>query len=218
MLDDFYRQYGKRLLDLVASSLGLLILFPFLLGIIIIAAICNGNFRSFSSIFFIQERPGLRGQLFKIIKLKTMRDTFDAQGQPLPDEERLTTFGNIVRKFSLDELFQLINVLKGDMSLIGPRPLLVQYLPLYSPYEKRRHEALPGISGLAQVKGRNALSWRRRFRYDVFYVDHISLAFDLQIIWWTLRKIAKADGIMPEGQTTTEYTFRGSSPQSKKQS
>lgn len=156
----------------------------------------------------MQERPGLHGKIFKIIKFKTMTDERDANGILLPDEKRLTKVGKIVRKTSLDELPQLINVLKGDMALIGPRPLLPEYLPLYSPEQARRHEVRPGISGWAQCHGRNNLSWMEKFKLDVWYVDHVSLKTDLEVIAITFKKLVKPEGINQEGQATME-AFNG---------
>ena len=202
--NEFYQLYGKRFVDVVLSIVVGTLLSPLLILILIGAAVSNNG-----EVFFLQERPGKDGKPFRIIKLKTMRDSRDNYGQMLSDEERLTTFGRIARTLSLDELFQVLNIIKGDMSFIGPRPLLTQYLPLYSPYEIRRHEVLPGISGLAQVKGRNAISWKRRFRYDVFYVDHVSLLLDLRLCFLTLKKVFEADGINPRGMTIAESTFRG---------
>lgn len=184
MSDSLYTAGGKRLFDLVISGVVFLAAFPFLLFAIFLLAIANKG-----KVFFLQERPGFKGNPFIVYKLKTMSDATDSEGNLLPDEERRTIIGDIIRKSSIDEIMQLVNVLKGDMSLIGPRPLLMEYLELYSPEQMRRHDVLPGITGLAQVKGRNLLSWKRRFRYDVFYVDHISFAFDLLIMILTVRKI-----------------------------
>ena len=164
--------------------------------------------RWLSPVIFLQERPGKDGKLFKIIKFKTMTDERDAEGNLLPDAERLTKVGKIVRMTSLDELPQLINVLKGDMSLIGPRPLLPKYLPLYSEEQMRRHEVRPGISGWAQCHGRNDLSWTEKFKLDVWYVDHVSLKTDLQVIVTTFKKLVKPEGINQEGQATME-AFNG---------
>ena len=158
----------------------------------------------FAPVFFLQERPGKDAKIFKVIKFKTMTDERDADGNLLPDADRLTRVGRIVRSTSLDELPQLINVLKGDMALIGPRPLLPDYLPLYSPEQMRRHEVRPGISGWAQCHGRNAISFTERFKLDVWYVDHCSLLTDLKVIWITLKKVVKRDGISEEGQATME--------------
>ena len=158
----------------------------------------------FAPVFFLQERPGKNAKIFKVIKFKTMTDERDADGNLLPDEERLTKVGRFVRSTSLDELPQLINVLKGDMALIGPRPLLPQYLSLYSPEQMRRHEVRPGISGWAQCHGRNAISFTERFKLDVWYVDHCTLLTDLKVIWITLKKVVRRDGISEEGQATME--------------
>lgn len=146
-------------------------------------------------VFFLQERPGIFQRSFYIIKFRTMRDVRDAQGNLLPDSERMTKLGRIIRKLSLDELPQLINVIKGDMSLIGPRPLLFRYVPLYSAYQLRRHEVRPGITGWAQVNGRNSISWTQKFAYDVYYVDNLSFALDMKILWMTVLKVLRRDGI-----------------------
>ncbi|ESU27260.1 putative UDP-galactose phosphate transferase [Flavobacterium limnosediminis JC2902] len=158
--------------------------------------------------FFFQVRPGKNECLFKIIKFKTMNDKKDTQGNLLPDSERLTSIGSFVRKTSLDEIPQLLNVLKGDMSLIGPRPLLPEYLPLYNDVQKRRHEARPGITGWAQVNGRNAIGWHQKFEYDVWYVDHLSFLLDVKILFLTVRKVFISEGISAEGQVTMER-FKG---------
>ena len=170
----------------------------------------SGSFlkRWFDSVFFLQERPGKDGKIFKVIKFKTMTDERGADGELLPDEERLTKVGQFVRSTSIDELPQLINVLKGDMSLIGPRPLLVQYLPLYSKEQMRRHEVRPGISGWAQCHGRNNISWQEKFQLDVWYVDHLSLWTDLKIIYITVVKVLKREDINEEGMATVEL-FNG---------
>jgi lipopolysaccharide/colanic/teichoic acid biosynthesis glycosyltransferase len=162
--------------------------------------------------FFIQPRPGKDERIFKIIKFKTMTDARDANGKLLPDAQRLTTIGKIVRSSSLDEIPQLFNVLAGDMSLIGPRPLLVSYLPRYDEFQKRRHEVRPGITGWAQVNGRNAISWPQKFGYDVWYVDHLSLALDLRILWLTVLKVLKREGISSATSATME-TFTGNETQ-----
>lgn len=154
--------------------------------------------------FFLQERPGKDGKVYKVIKFKTMTDERDVEGKLLPDAQRLTKIGKIVRSLSIDELPQLINILKGDMSFIGPRPLLVKYLPLYSPEQMRRHEVRPGISGWAQVNGRNTISFTKQFEYDVYYVDHISFWLDLKIFFMTVLKVFKREGISEEGQATRE--------------
>jgi len=163
------------------------------------------------SVFFLQTRPGYKAKPFKIIKFKTMRDAFDEKGNPLPDEVRLTKIGQFVRSASLDELLQLINVLKGDMSLVGPRPLLIQYLERYTPEQARRHQVKPGITGLAQVNGRNAISWEEKFKYDVEYVDKQSLLLDIVILWMTFLNVIQRKGISADGHVTMEE-FKGSNP------
>ncbi len=162
----------------------------------------------FAPVLFFQERPGLHGKIFKVVKFKTMTDEKDANGELLPDEDRLTKVGNFVRSTSIDELPQLFNVLKGDMALIGPRPLLVKYLPLYSKEQMRRHEVRPGITGWAQCHGRNELSWTKKFQYDVWYVDHLSFLTDLKVIWYTIKTVVKREGISHEGMATME-AFNG---------
>lgn len=158
--------------------------------------------------FFFQQRPGKNEKIFKVIKFRSMNDKKDKGGNLLPDAERLTKAGSFVRKTSLDEIPQLINVLKGDMSLIGPRPLLVQYLHLYNNTQKRRHEVRPGVTGWAQVNGRNAISWAKKFEYDVWYVDHLSFALDIKILFLTIKKVFVREGISQEGQATMEF-FKG---------
>ena len=182
----------------------LIIISPILLVVTILMHFANKG----AGAFFLQERPGKNGKVFKVIKYKTMSDERDAEGNLLPDEIRLTKIGKFVRSTSIDELPQLINVLKGDMALIGPRPLLVRYLPLYSPEQARRHEVRPGISGWAQCHGRNAISWTEKFKLDVWYVDHVSVATDLKVIWITIMKVLKRDGISQEGNATME-AFNG---------
>lgn len=198
-----YRNGLKRLFDSLAAFTGLLILSPVFIVVTIGLFIANNG-----KPFFFQTRPGKGARLFRIIKFKTMNDKKDAQGQLLPDAERLTGIGSFVRKTSLDEIPQLLNVLKGEMSLIGPRPLLPEYLPLYSPEQYRRHEVRPGITGWAQVNGRNAISWQQKFEYDVWYVDHLSFALDLRILFLTLKKVLIREGINTDGQATTER-FKG---------
>ena|SRR5690554_3258962 len=198
-----YRKYLKRLLDFIASFFGLLLLSP-----VFILVMIGLFFANEGKPFFLQERPGKNQRIFKIIKFKSMNDKKDANGNLLPDAERLTPIGAFVRKTSLDEIPQLINVLKGDMSLIGPRPLLVQYLPLYNERQARRHEARPGITGWAQVNGRNAISWQQKFEYDVWYVDNISLWLDIKILFLTLKKVFVREGISQDGQATMEV-FKG---------
>ena len=194
-----YKNYIKRLFDFLAAFFGLLILSP-----IFIIVMIGLYFANQGKPFFFQARPGLNEKIFKIVKFKTMNDKKDAQGNLLPDADRLTTIGAFVRKTSLDEIPQLINVLKGDMSLIGPRPLLPQYLPLYNAEQKRRHEVRPGITGWAQVNGRNAISWKRKFELDVEYVDNLSLMMDLKVFFTTFKKVFKSEGISQEGQATAE--------------
>lgn len=176
---------------------------PVLLAVMLLLAIANKG-----AVWFIQPRPGYREKLFHVIKFKTMTDARDAQGNLLPDAQRLTGIGKFVRKTSLDELPQLINVLKGDMSVVGPRPLLVEYLPLYSEHQKRRHAVRPGITGWAQVNGRNTVEWPKRFDYDVWYVDHQSFGLDLKILFLTVIKVFKAEGIS-SGTTATMEKFNG---------
>ena len=157
-----------------------------------------------SPIFFRQARVGLNGEIFEMIKFRTMKDAYDTNGEPLPDSERLTSFGQFLRKTSLDELPELINVLKGDMSLVGPRPLLVEYLPLYSEEQMRRHNVRPGITGYAQVNGRNNISWAKKFELDIYYVNHFSLYLDIKILWQTVVKVIKQADINQEGNVTVE--------------
>lgn len=188
---------GKRFFDLVAAGLALLLLFPVLFILACTARIVLGR-----NIIFRQVRPGLHGRPFEMVKFRTMRDTKDEHGNLLPDAERLTSFGRFLRSSSLDELPELWNVLKGDMSLVGPRPLLMEYLPLYSPEQARRHEVRPGITGWAQVNGRNAISWEDKFKLDVWYVDNQSLWLDIRIIFLTIKKVVIRDGISAEGEAT----------------
>ena len=199
-----YKHFFKRFLDFWISLIVLICISPILLVVTIWLHFANKG----TGAFFFQERPGKDAKIFKVIKFKTMTDERDAEGNLLPDEQRLTKVGKFVRSTSIDELPQLINVLKGDMALIGPRPLLVQYLPLYSPEQARRHEVRPGISGWAQCHGRNAISWTEKFKLDVWYVDHVSLATDLKVIWITIMKVLKRDGISQEGNATME-AFNG---------
>jgi lipopolysaccharide/colanic/teichoic acid biosynthesis glycosyltransferase len=199
-----YLNFIKGTIDFMAALIGLLLLFPVLLTVTILLIIANQG-----QPFFLQLRPGKNQKLFKIIKFKTMTDAKDRYGNLLLDADRLTKVGSFVRKTSLDELPQLINVLKGDMSLIGPRPLLPQYLSLYSDFQNRRHEVKPGITGWAQVNGRNSISWKNKFVYDVWYVDQISFLVDLKILLLTVKKVFKSEGITNEGQSTTE-AFMGS--------
>ena len=187
----------KRLFDIAASAFGLLLLTPV---IAIVAWQIRGKLGS--PVLFRQVRPGLEGKPFKMIKFRTMRDAVDAAGNPLPDSERMTPFGSFLRSSSLDELPELWNVLKGDMSLVGPRPLLMEYLPLYSPEQYRRHEARPGVTGWAQINGRNALSWDEKFKLDIWYVDNRSFWLDLKIILLTIKKVVVRDGISADGEAT----------------
>ncbi|PQA90559.1 Sugar transferase involved in LPS biosynthesis (colanic, teichoic acid) [Chryseobacterium piscicola] len=199
-----YKNTLKRIFDFTIAFVGLMVLSPIFIVVIIGLYIANQG-----KPFFFQSRPGLNERIFRIIKFKTMNDKKDANGNLLPDSERLTLVGAFVRKTSLDELPQLINVLKGDMSLIGPRPLLPQYLSLYSTEQKRRHLVRPGITGWAQVNGRNAISWNKKFQLDVWYVDNISLNLDTKIFFKTIKKVFVREGIAAEGQATTE-AFNGS--------
>jgi lipopolysaccharide/colanic/teichoic acid biosynthesis glycosyltransferase len=185
-----YKAFGKRLLDLVVAAFVLVATSPILVMTTILLSIQNRG-----KAFFFQERPGMNQARFEIIKFKTMTDERNAAGNLLPDAQRLTSFGKIVRKLSIDELPQAINVLKGDMSLIGPRPLLFKYVPLYSTQQLRRHTVLPGITGWAQVNGRNSISWTKKFELDLYYVDNISFALDCKIFWMTVMKIVKREGI-----------------------
>jgi undecaprenyl phosphate N,N'-diacetylbacillosamine 1-phosphate transferase len=193
----------KPLFDRLTAFAALIIASPILVWSVILLWFANkGN------VWFLQERPGKDGKIFKVIKFKTMTDERDAQGNLLPDDKRLTAVGKFVRKTSLDELPQMINVLKGDMSIVGPRPLLVEYLPLYNQQQKRRHEVKPGITGWAQVNGRNTLDWPERFACDVWYVDHISFALDIKILFLTIVKVFKAEGVS-SGTSVTMEKFRG---------
>lgn len=194
-----YKLLVKPVFDFLISLLGLILLFPFLLLFTILLFFANNG-----KPFFFQLRPGKKGKTFKIVKFKTMNDKKDADGKLLPDAQRLTAVGSFVRKTSIDELPQLINVLKGDMSLIGPRPLLTTYLHLYNDFQNRRHEIKPGITGWAQVNGRNAISWEKKFEYDVWYVDNMSLSVDLKILFKTILKVFKRDGINAANAATTE--------------
>lgn len=193
--------------DKLVALVALLVLFPVFLTCCILLAVFNKN--GLKGIFFIQPRPGKNERIFKLIKFKTMTDEKDENGVLLPDEQRLTWIGRLIRKTSLDEIPQLINILKGDMSFIGPRPLLVEYLPLYNEKQRRRHEVRPGISGWAQVNGRNTISWEQKFEYDVWYVEHQSFGLDLKILFLTILKVLKAEGISAENVATMER-FKGS--------
>lgn len=198
-----YRNYFKRLFDFTIALVGLICLSP-----IFIVVTIGLYFANQGKPFFFQERPGFRERIFYIIKFKTMNDKKGTNGELLPDADRLTPIGAFVRKTSLDEIPQLINVLKGDMSVIGPRPLRTYYLPLYSEIQKTRHEVRPGITGWAQVNGRNAISWTKKFELDVYYVNHISFALDVKIFFLTIKKVFVREGISKEGHATTE-AFNG---------
>jgi len=196
-----------RVFDLVVSALALLVLWPILLILYFLVHVKLGR-----PALFRQLRPGLRGQPFQMVKFRTMTDERGADGALLPDAQRLTPFGRFLRASSLDELPELWNVLKGEMSLVGPRPLLMEYLPLYTPEQARRHEVRPGITGWAQVNGRNAISWEEKFSLDVWYVDHRSLWLDMRILWMTVRKVLVRDGISAVGEATMSR-FTGSKKQ-----
>ncbi|WP_333866560.1 sugar transferase [Sphingobacterium sp.] len=194
-----YRHFFKRLFDFFIALIGLIILSPIFIVVTIGLYIANDG-----KPFFFQSRPGLNERIFKIIKFKTMNDKKDNNGNLLSDAERLTPIGSFVRKTSLDEIPQLINVLKGDMAIIGPRPLLIQYLPLYDDKQRRRHDVRPGITGWAQVNGRNAISWAKKFELDVWYVDHVSFLTDLNVFFTTFKKVFKREGISADGHVTIE--------------
>lgn len=198
-----YQNYFKRLFDFLIALVALLLFSP-----IFILVTIGLFFANQGKPFFFQIRPGKDEKLFRIVKFKTMHDKKDSEGNLLSDAERLTTIGRFVRKTSLDELPQLFNVLKGDMSLIGPRPLLVRYLPLYNAEQKKRHDVRPGITGWAQVNGRNAITWKRKFELDIWYVDHISFILDIKILFLTIKKVFVREGISQEGQATMEV-FNG---------
>lgn len=187
---EMYRKIFKQLFDIVLALIALILLFPVFIFIIFLLSIENKG-----KPFFIQSRPGRNGKIFKIVKFKTMNDKMDSNGNLLPDIDRLTKIGNFVRKTSLDEIPQLFNVIKGDMSLIGPRPLLANYLHLYNDFQKRRHEVKPGITGWAQVNGRNAISWDKKFELDIWYVDNVSLFLDLKIIFLTIKKVLSSKDV-----------------------
>lgn len=204
-MNKIYRKYVKRILGFTIALVALICLSPLLLIVTIWLHFANKG----AGAFFLQERPGYKGKIFKIIKFKTMTDERDADGVLLPDGDRLTKAGRFVRSTSIDELPQLLNVIMGDMALIGPRPLRTYYLPLYSAEQLRRHDVLPGISGWAQVHGRNVISWTKKFELDVWYVDHCSFKVDLQIFFLTIKKILSRENINQEGQDTRD-TFNGS--------
>ena len=203
-------KFFKRLFDIIASASGLIILSPVFL---ILAYLIRKNLGA--PVFFTQERPGKDGKPFKMIKFRSMRDAVDKDGNPLPDSERLTPFGKKLRAASLDELPELWNVLKGDMSLVGPRPLLMSYLPLYNDFQFRRHEMRPGVTGWAQVNGRNAISWDEKIAYDIWYIDHFSLWFDMKILFLTIKKVFIKEGISAEGEATMPY-FTGNDSNEQK--
>ena len=194
-----YKNFIKPLFDKILALILIILFSPLMLITAILIYLKMGR-----PIIFTQERPGYKGKIFKIYKFRTMTNEKDEKGNLLPDEMRLKGIGKVIRSLSLDELPQLFNVLKGDMSFIGPRPLLVEYLPLYNKDQKKRHDVLPGITGLAQVKGRNSISWKKKFRYDVFYVKNVSFCLDLYIIYLTIIKVLKRDGISQEGNATME--------------
>ena len=192
-----YRRYLKRIFDIIGSVMGLVLTSPVLFGVGIWLVIINRG-----SPFFFQPRPGLNGKVFSIIKFRTMNDKRDSQGKLLPGVERIHRIGRFLRATSIDELPQMINVLLGQMSFIGPRPLLKEYLPLYSTEQARRHDVRPGITGWAQVNGRNAISWIQKFEQDIWYVDHVNLSLDIKIVWMTIQKIMIRDGINANEYTT----------------
>lgn len=197
-----YKNCVKRILDLLIVTCVLLTIWPFLLIVTVLLWLFNDG----AGAFFTQERPGYKGKIFRIIKFKTMNEKMDSDGNLLPDIQRITKFGAIVRNLSIDELPQLINVFMGDMSIIGPRPLLVQYLPLYSAEQARRHDVRPGITGWAQCHGRNNLSWAKKFELDVWYVDHVSFKTDCKVVWLTLKKVLKRADIDNESVGNKQYT------------
>ena len=203
-------KFFKRLFDIIASASGLIFLSPIFLILIYLIRKNLGE-----PVFFTQERPGKDGKPFKMIKFRSMRDAVDKDGNPLPDSERLTPFGKKLRATSLDELPELWNVLKGEMSLVGPRPLLMSYLPLYNEFQNRRHEMKPGVTGWAQVNGRNALSWDEKFAHDIWYIDHYSFWLDMKILFLTVKKVFIKEGISAEGEATMPY-FTGNDTDAKK--
>jgi len=203
-VSSIYVSFFKRVIDLLVALIIFSVLSPVFILVVILLAFANSG-----KPFFFQKRPGKNEKTFKVIKFKTMNDRKDKNGELLPDAQRLTGIGKFIRKTSLDELPQLLNVIKGDMSLIGPRPLLMEYLPLYNETQKKRHDVLPGITGWAQVNGRNAISWKQKFEYDVWYVNNISFALDFKIFFLTIRNIVKSEGISSETSATMEK-FTGS--------
>ena len=207
----FYEKYIKRIFDIVLSGLALIILSPVIAIVALLVRVKLG-----SPVIFKQDRPGLNEKIFKMYKFRSMTDERDENGELLPDEDRLPSFGKKLRSTSLDELPELVNIFKGDMSIVGPRPLLIQYLPLYNDEQKRRHEVRPGLTGLAQVNGRNNLDWDERFKEDVYYVEHISLWEDIKIIFKTIGKVLKREGISQQGNATMEY-FKGNGEPNEKE-
>lgn len=205
-----YRRFGKRLLDLALAVSALGVLAPVVLVVAVLVRTRLG-----SPVLFTQVRPGKNGRPFRMVKFRTMTDARDASGQLLPDDVRLTRFGRFLRSTSLDELPELWNVIRGQMSLVGPRPLLMQYLPLYSDEQQRRHEVLPGLTGWAQVNGRNRTTWDERFAQDVWYVDHVSLRIDLRILLMTIMKVVRRDGVSAEGHATMPY-FQGNAAEQRR--
>ena len=199
-----YKRFIKRAVDFFLALLIFTILLPVFIAVILCLAIANRGV-----VFFIQPRPGKSGKIFKIIKFKTMNDRKDQNGELLPDGKRLTPIGKLVRKTSIDEIPQLLNVIKGDMSLVGPRPLLVQYLALYTPTQRKRHNVRPGITGWAQINGRNAISWSKKLDYDVWYADNLNFTLDIKILFLTILKVFKSEGINSASSATTE-AFNGS--------
>ena len=198
-----YISFFKRLLDIFIASIAFILALPIFLMIVILLFFVNRG-----TPFFFQKRPGKKEKIFEVIKFKTMNDKKDKDGKLLPDGQRMTKAGKFIRKTSLDEIPQLLNVIKGDMSLVGPRPLLVSYLPLYNNFQKRRHEVKPGITGWAQVNGRNSISWERKFELDIWYVDHCSFALDCRIFWMTIKKVFKSEGVNAE-ENIPMRPFRG---------
>lgn len=199
----FYPALIKPPFDFIIASVLFCLLLPFFILIILVLAFLNNG-----KVFFLQPRPGKKERIFEVIKFKTMTDKVDNKGELLPDELRLTAAGRFIRKTSLDEIPQLLNVIKGDMSLVGPRPLLVEYLPLYNIHQQKRHNVKPGITGWAQVNGRNAISWKKKLDYDVWYAEHLNFLLDLKIIWQTVKKVFKSEGINSATSATMEK-FKG---------
>lgn len=199
-----YKKWIKRLIDLVVSLLAFLLLLPIFVLVMVVLLFANRG-----KVFFFQERPGWKERPFKVIKFKTMNDKKDAAGNLLPDNVRLTRAGAFIRKTSMDELPQLLNVLKGDMSLVGPRPLLFRYIPLYSPEQRRRHDVRPGITGWAQVNGRNSIAWTEKFKHDIYYIDNLSFLLDMKILWMTFVKVIRSEGVN-QSQDRPMQPFNGS--------